>query len=264
MNTVSQTYAKEILDPYFSYGLDKILQVEQGKLVGIVNGLDTDTFNPETDSHLEVNYSLASISKKVENKLAFQRQMALEENADKMMVGMVTRLTHQKGIDLVLDAADALLDLGIQLVILGTGDAHYESALRSLEYRRHDAVRSLIMFSSEMSSKVYASCDAFLMPSKTEPCGLSQLISMRYGTVPIVHRVGGLYDTVQPFDGEYGTGFTFESFNSGDLYDAVRRTKEVYDHQKENWASIVSQAMGKDVSWNQSAKQYVSLYQSIL
>ena len=120
------------------------------------------------------------------------------------------------------------------------------------------------MFSSEMSSKVYASCDAFLMPSKTEPCGLSQLISMRYGTVPIVHRVGGLYDTVQPFDGEYGTGFTFESFNSGDLYDAVRRTKEVYDTQKEKWASIVSQAMGKDVSWNQSAKQYVSLYQSIL
>ena len=264
VNTVSQTYAKEILDPYFSYGLDKILQVEQGKLVGIVNGLDTDTFNPQTDSHLEVNYSLATISKKVENKLSFQRQMALEENADKMMVGMVTRLTHQKGIDLVLDAADALLDLGIQLVILGTGDAHYESALRSLEYRRHDAVRSLIMFSSEMSSKVYASCDAFLMPSKTEPCGLSQLISMRYGTVPIVHRVGGLYDTVQPFDGEYGTGFTFESFNSGDLYDAVRRTKEVYDHQKENWASIVSQEMGKDVSWNQSAKQYVSLYQSIL
>ena len=190
--------------------------------------------------------------------------MALEENPHKMMVGMVTRLTHQKGIDLVLEVADALLDLGIQLVILGTGDAHYESALRSLEYRRHDAVRSLIMFSSEMSSKVYASCDAFLMPSKTEPCGLSQLISMRYGTVPIVHRVGGLYDTVQPFDGVHGTGFTFESFNSGDLLDAVRRTKEVYDYQKENWASIVSQAMSKDVSWNQSAKQYVSLYQSIL
>ena len=264
VNTVSQTYAKEILDPYFSYGLDKILQVEQGKLVGIVNGLDTDTFNPETDSHLEVNYSLASISKKVENKLAFQRQMALEENADKMMVGMVTRLTHQKGIDLVLHVADEILKTGAQLVILGTGDSHYEDALRALEYRRHDKVRSLIMFSSEMSSKVYASCDAFLMPSKTEPCGLSQLISMRYGTVPIVHRVGGLYDTVQPFDGEYGTGFTFESFNSGDLYDAVRRTKEVYNYQKENWASIVSQAMSKDVSWNQSAKQYVSLYQSIL
>ena len=264
VNTVSQTYAKEILNPYFSYGLDKILQVEQGKLVGIVNGLDTDTFNPETDTHLEKNYSLSSISKKVENKLAFQRQMALEENPHKMMVGMVTRLTHQKGIDLVLEVADALLDLGIQLVILGTGDAHYESALRSLEYRRHDAVRSLIMFSSEMSSKVYASCDAFLMPSKTEPCGLSQLISMRYGTVPIVHRVGGLYDTVQPFDGVHGTGFTFESFNSGDLLDAVRRTKEVYDYQKENWASIVSQAMSKDVSWNQSAKQYVSLYESIL
>ena len=264
VNTVSQTYAKEILNPYFSYGLDKILQVEQGKLVGIVNGLDTDTFNPETDTHLEKNYSLSSITKKVENKLAFQRQMALEENPHKMMVGMVTRLTHQKGIDLVLEVADQLLDLGIQLVILGTGDAHYESALRSLEYRRHDVVRSLIMFSSEMSSKVYASCDAFLMPSKTEPCGLSQLISMRYGTVPIVHRVGGLYDTVQPFDGVHGTGFTFESFNSGDLLDAVRRTKEVYDYQKENWASIVSQAMSKDVSWNQSAKQYVSLYQSIL
>lgn len=263
VNTVSETYAREILEPYFSYGLDKILQVEQGKLRGIVNGLDTDTFNPETDHKIPQNYALATLNEKIKNKLALQREMDLEVNPQVMMVGMVTRLTHQKGIDLVLQVADALLDLGIQLVILGTGDSHYESALRSLEYRRHDRVRSLIMFSSEMSSKVYAACDAFLMPSKTEPCGLSQLISMSYGTVPIVHRVGGLYDTVQPFDGNYGTGFTFESFNAYDMLDAVRRATAVYYQDKLAWESIMQQAMKTDVSWQQSALKYIDMYRSI-
>ena len=264
VNTVSQTYAKEILNPYFSYGLDKILQVEQGKLVGIVNGLDTDTFNPETDSHLELNYSLASISKKVENKLAFQRQMALEENADKMMVGMVTRLTHQKGIDLLLQASEDILRTGAQLVVLGTGDAHYESALRSLENYRHDRVRSILLFSNEMSAKIYASSDIFLMPSKTEPCGLSQLISMRYGTVPVVHRVGGLRDTVIPFTGVEGNGFTFESFQSGDMMDAIYRAVTCFYQSPDEWNQIIKNNLNKDVSWEKSAKQYLSLYQEVL
>ena len=196
ISTVSETYAHEILDPYFSYGLDSILKIEQGKLHGIVNGLDIDKFNPETDKQIFKNFNINTLKDKVENKLRFQEELALEVNENIPMIGMVTRLTHQKGIDLVLHVADEILKTGAQLIILGTGDSHYEDALRALEYRRHDKVRSLIMFSSEMSSKVYSSCDMFLMPSKTEPCGLSQLISMRYATVPIVHRVGGLRDTV--------------------------------------------------------------------
>ena len=203
ISTVSETYAHEILDPYFSYGLDSILKIEQGKLRGIVNGIDIDKFNSETDKQIYKNFNINTLKDKVENKLKFQEELALEVNENIPMIGMVTRLTHQKGIDLVLHVADEILKTGAQLVILGTGDSHYEDALRALEHRRHDKVRSLIMFSSEMSSKVYSASDMFLMPSKTEPCGLSQLISMRYATVPIVHRVGGLRDTVEPFDGKY-------------------------------------------------------------
>ena len=180
------------------------------------------------------------------------------------MIGMVTRLTHQKGIDLVLHVADEILKTGAQLIILGTGDSHYEDALRALEYRRHDKVRSLIIFSSEMSSKVYSSCDMFLMPSKTEPCGLSQLISMRYATVPIVHRVGGLRDTVEPFDGKYGTGFTFESFDAYDMLDAVYRTTYCYYQERHNWNKLMKNTMVQDVSWKKSALKYINMYNEIV
>ena len=151
-----------------------------------------------------------------------------------------------------------------KLVILGTGDRHYEDALRSLEYRRHDKVRSLIMFSSEVSSKVYSSCDMFLMPSKTEPCGLSQLISMRYATVPIVHRVGGLRDTVEPFDGKSGTGFTFESFDAYDMLDAVYRATYCYYQERHIWNKIMTNAIKQDVSWKKSALQYINMYNEIV
>ena len=264
INTVSETYAHEILEPHFSYGLDSILRIEQGKLHGIVNGLDIDKFNPKTDPLIAKNFDVKSIKKKVENKLAFQKEMALEVNENVPMIGMVTRLTHQKGIDLVLHVAEEILKTGAQLVILGTGDHHYEEALRALEHRRHDKVRSLIMFSSAMSAKVYAACDMFLMPSKTEPCGLSQLISMRYGTIPIVHRVGGLRDTVISFDGTTGTGFTFESFDAYDMLDAVYRTTYCYYQERHNWNKIVKQAMNTDVSWEKSAKKYLAMYKEIM
>lgn len=264
VNTVSETYAHEILDPYFSYGLDKILNVEQGKLKGILNGIDTDKFNPKTDPVIPVNYDLDSIQNKVKNKLEFQKEMGLEVNADIPLIGMVTRLTHQKGIDLVLQASEEILKTGAQLVILGTGDSHYESALRSLEYYRHDRVRSILLFSSEMSAKVYAASDLFLMPSKTEPCGLSQLISMRYGTVPVVHRVGGLRDTVIPFTGEEGNGFTFESFQAGDMMDAIYRAVTCFYQSPDEWKQIIKNNLQKDVSWEQSAKKYLDLYNEIL
>ena len=264
VNTVSETYAREILDPYFSYGLDKILTVEQGKLRGILNGIDVDKFNPKTDPIIPVNYDLETFEDKVQNKLAFQKEMALEVNADIPLIGMVTRLTHQKGIDLILQASEEILKTGAQLVILGTGDAHYESALRSLEHYRHDRVRSILLFSNEMSAKIYAASDLFLMPSKTEPCGLSQLISMRYGTVPVVHRVGGLRDTVIPFTGVEGNGFTFESFQAGDMMDAIYRAVTCFYQSPDEWKQIIKNNLQKDVSWEQSAKKYLDLYHEVV
>ena len=264
VNTVSETYAREILDPYFSYGLDKILTVEQGKLRGILNGIDVDKFNPKTDPMIPVNYDLKTFEDKVQNKLAFQKEMDLEVNADIPLIGMVTRLTHQKGIDLILQASEEILKTGAQLVILGTGDAHYESALRSLEHYRHDRVRSILLFSNEMSAKIYAASDLFLMPSKTEPCGLSQLISMRYGTVPVVHRVGGLRDTVIPFTGVEGNGFTFESFQAGDMMDAIYRAVTCFYQSPDEWKQIIKNNLQKDVSWVQSAKKYLDLYHEVV
>ena len=264
VNTVSETYAREILDPYFSYGLDKILTVEQGKLRGILNGIDVDKFNPKTDPMIPVNYDLKTFEDKVQNKLAFQKEMDLEVNADIPLIGMVTRLTHQKGIDLILQASEEILKTGAQLVILGTGDAHYESALRSLEHYRHDRVRSILLFSNEMSAKIYAASDLFLMPSKTEPCGLSQLISMRYGTVPVVHRVGGLRDTVIPFTGVEGNGFTFESFQAGDMMDAIYRAVTCFYQSPDEWKRIIKNNLQKDVSWEQSAKKYLDLYHEVV
>lgn len=264
VNTVSETYAREILDPYFSYGLDKILTVEQVKLRGILNGIDVDKFNPKTDPMIPVNYDLKTFEDKVQNKLAFQKEMDLEVNADIPLIGMVTRLTHQKGIDLILQASEEILKTGAQLVILGTGDAHYESALRSLEHYRHDRVRSILLFSNEMSAKIYAASDLFLMPSKTEPCGLSQLISMRYGTVPVVHRVGGLRDTVIPFTGVEGNGFTFESFQAGDMMDAIYRAVTCFYQSPDEWKQIIKNNLQKDVSWEQSAKKYLDLYHEVV
>ena len=264
VNTVSETYAREILDPYFSYGLDKILNVEQGKLRGILNGIDVDKFNPKTDPMIPVNYDLKTFEDKVQNKLAFQKEMDLEVNADIPLIGMVTRLTHQKGIDLILQASEDILRTGAQLVILGTGDAHYESALRSLEHYRHDRGRSILLFSNEMSATIYAASDLFLMPSKTEPCGLSQLISMRYGTVPVVHRVGGLRDTVIPFTGVEGNGFTFESFQAGDMMDAIYRAVTCFYQSPDEWKQIIKNNLQKDVSWEQSAKKYLDLYHEVV
>ena len=264
INTVSETYAREILDPYFSYGLDKILIVEQGKLKGILNGIDIEKFNPKTDPIIPVNYDIHTFEDKVKNKLELQKELGLEVSEDIPLIGMVTRLTHQKGIDLLLQASEDILRTGAQLVVLGTGDAHYESALRSLENYRHDRVRSILLFSNEMSAKIYASSDIFLMPSKTEPCGLSQLISMRYGTVPVVHRVGGLRDTVIPFTGVEGNGFTFESFQSGDMMDAIYRAVTCFYESPDEWNQIIKNNLKKDVSWEKSAKQYLSLYHEVL
>ena len=191
VTTVSQTYAREILNSYFGYGMNDILVNRQYKLSGIINGIDVKSNDPKTDKNAYVNYDLATFDKKVENKLAFQDALGLPVDANIPMIGMVGRLTHQKGLDLIAPIITRILDMGVQLVILGTGDYKYEEMLRNIQSRYPNNLRSLITFSSDLASKIYCSSDMFLMPSKFEPCGLSQMIAMRYGTLPIVRETGG-------------------------------------------------------------------------
>ncbi len=264
VTTVSRTYAEEILYPRHSYGLHNILNQRRGKLSGIVNGIDTDLFNPETDKYISGHYSATNIRGKATAKKALQKEMALEQRSDVPIIGMVTRLTPQKGLDLIAEVMNKIVDMDVQFILLGTGYTEYESLMHGWEFGRHDKVRSIIAFSNEMASKIYAGADMFLMPSLSEPCGLSQMIAMRYGTVPIVHTVGGLKDTVQPFNPETkeGTGVTFQSYNAYDMLDAIYRAVGLY-HDKTLWRKLVKNAMTQDFGWDKSAEEYINLYNSL-
>lgn len=265
VSTVSKNYVNEILQQEHSFGLHNILNARRSKLRGIINGLDTTVFNPETDKNIKTNYNIDSLRNKRYNKIALQKSMALDTEADVPVIGMVTRLTKQKGFDLFYDVMDMIADLPVQIVVLGTGAPEYEDMMRGWEYRRHDKVRGIIKFSSEIASQVYAGADLFLMPSKSEPCGLSQMIAMRYGTIPIVHTVGGLVDTVQPYNPttKEGNGITFQSYNSYDMLDAIKRAVDLY-YDKNHWRQVRKNAMQKDVSWNLPADEYIAMYNELL
>ncbi|NLT17823.1 MAG: Glycogen synthase [Firmicutes bacterium ADurb.Bin080] len=263
--TVSPSYAAEILDPYFSYGLEFILRERQYKIIGILNGIDTELYNPETDRALFTNFSCKDPANKVKNKIALQKMIGLPENADKPMIGMVGRLTGQKGIDLVLRVIHEILSLDVQLVILGTGDWKYENAIKEMEKQYPTKLNAAISFSADMASKIYAASDLFLMPSKFEPCGLSQMIAMRYGSIPIVRETGGLRDSVEPYNPTtgLGVGFTFKTFDACDMLDAVNRAVSLYYNDKKGFETIKRNAMGKDFSWRKSAKQYINMYETL-
>ena len=264
VTTVSRTYAEEILNPYFAYGLEDILAKRRYKIRGILNGIDTDVYNPAKDSALFAKYTLKTVSKKAADKKGLQELVNLPVAADKPLIGMVTRLTNQKGMDLVMEVIEEILSMDIQMVILGTGDWKYETALNELSRRYGNKLAVIINFSKDIASKIYAGSDMFLMPSKFEPCGLSQLIAMRYGSVPIVRETGGLKDTVPAFNPvtREGSGFTFKTYNAYDMLDAIRRAVGTY-YNKEEWSSIVSNDMSGDYSWKVSAKEYVKLYNEI-
>ena len=265
VTTVSNTYAEEILTEAHSHGLHNILIPRRYKLRGIVNGIDTDVFNPETDSAITKNYSYETIRFKSMNKKALQKEMGLEVNNDIPVIGMVTRLTNQKGIDLLCEVAGEIADLPIQLIALGTGDKHFENFFHNWEQSRHDKIRGYIGFSGAMAQKIYAGADMFLMPSKSEPCGLSQMIAMRYGTIPIVHSVGGLHDTVPAFNPQTkeGRGVTFQSFNAYDMLDAIRRAIDLYNN-KPLWRALRKNAMSGEYSWSVPAKEYIEIYKEII
>ena len=266
VTTVSNTYAEEIKMPFYGERLDGLMNARRDSLSGIVNGIDYEEYNPETDPWLAHQYTVENFRKeKVKNKVALQEELGLEINPKTMMIGIVSRLTDQKGFDLVEHVMDELCQDDLQFVILGTGDERYENMFRHFAWKYPEKVSANIFYSEAMSHKIYGSCDAFLMPSLFEPCGLSQLMSLRFGTVPIVRETGGLKDTVKPYN-EYektGTGFSFANYNAHEMMDTVRYAAKTYYAKKRDWNKIVERAMMEDFSWESSAKQYEELYHNL-
>lgn len=265
ISTVSETYAKEIMSPEYGEGLDGLLRARENDLVGIVNGI-SDDWNPQKDSFIAKKYSFETLADKKINKTELQKELNLEVNPDKFMIGIVSRLTDQKGFDLISCIMERLCEGGYQVVVLGTGDENYENMFRYFAGKYPDRVSANIYFSNELSHKIYAACDAFLMPSRFEPCGLSQIIAMRYGTLPIVRETGGLKDTVTPyneFTGE-GTGFSFSAYNAEDMYYVINYAMRTYYDKPQEWKKLVKNAMQKDFSWSVSAEKYLELYRNLL
>ena len=263
VTTVSDTYAEEIKTQFYGEGLDGLLRARSRDLRGIVNGIDYTDFNPTTDKFIVKQYDAVNFRKeKVKNKLALQEQLGLTKGENKMMIGLISRLTDQKGLDLVSYVMDELCQDDIQLVVLGTGEDRYENMFRHFDWKYQDKVSANIFYSEELSHRIYAASDAFLMPSLFEPCGLSQLMSLRYGTIPIVRETGGLKDTVQPYN-EYestGTGFSFTNYNAHEMLHTIRYAEHVYYDKKREWNKMVDRAMAADFSWDVSAKKYQEMY----
>lgn len=262
ITTVSPTYANEIQTPEFGEGLDGVLRERSYALQGILNGIDVAGFDPATDKRIAANYTVEDRSGKAVCKAKLQEELGLEVRDDRPLMVMVTRLTRQKGMDLVMYALDRILSGGVQVAVLGTGDRDYEDGLRYFQDKYPGTMAARIEFDPALSQRMYAAADMFLMPSKFEPCGLSQIIAMRYGTLPIVRETGGLKDTVVPyneFTGE-GTGFSFSNFNGDEMGDAVFRAARLFWDNRDAWNQLVTQAMSQDFSWTRSADKYLDLY----
>ncbi len=264
VTTVSKTYAEELRYPYYAHRLDGVLR--EAWLWGITNGIDTTVYNPETDPALEVNYSAKKMTGKWDNKLALRKELGLRTDTDAPILAMVTRLAGHKGIDLLCYIASRLMEREVQLVIVGTGEKQYEYALSALAREHPGKVAVRLAFDPALASRVYAGADMYLMPSKSEPCGLSQLIAMHCGTVPIVACTGGLKDTVPPYNGETGEGrgFNFQSYNADDFLGAIDRAVGLYYNDREQWNALAKRDMEIDVSWRVPAVEYMQLYTELL
>lgn len=263
VTTVSPTYANEIKDAWFAYGLDGILRENEGKVLGILNGIDVDVYNPETDSDIKAAYSAKSPKNKALNKAALQKEMGLPQRDDVPVFAIVSRLVEHKGFDLVIAVFEELLKADLQFVILGTGEWKYEHFFEDMAARHSDKVSFQKRFSPPLSHRFYAGADFFLMPSKSEPCGLSQMIALRYGALPIVRETGGLNDTITDCGNEGGNGFTFKSYNAHDMEDAVWRAVGLYGDKK-RLEAVKKIALSTDNSWIKSAGVYINLYKELL
>jgi starch synthase len=265
VNTVSPTYAEQIKTPAYGETLEGLMSFISSKLVGIVNGIDTDSYNPATDKYLEQNFTAETIEKRMANKIALQEEVGLEVNKKAFLIGMVTRLVEQKGLDLTIQILDRFMAYtDSQFILLGTGDRNYETQMWQLATRYPGRMATYLLYNDSLSRRIYGGSDAFLMPSRFEPCGISQLLAMRYGSVPIVRRTGGLVDTVSHHDpvNKQGTGYCFDRYETLDLFTCMIRAWEGFRYQ-DYWQQLQIRGMQQDFSWNKSAKEYVKMYHSI-
>lgn len=265
INTVSKKYALEIQTPEYGERLDGLLRKRAQDLYGIVNGIDYEEMNPAADTNIYRNYNVDTIDLKKENKKALQQEMGLPES-DTPLIGVITRLVDQKGLDLITGIFEQLMDLGIQFVLLGSGEDHYQRLFAELKMRYPQQTAANIGFNVELAQKIYAGSDIFMMPSRFEPCGLSQMISLRYGTIPLVRAVGGLADTIKDYnvDKDTGNGFSFKPYQTEALLDTVRRAVTIYRQRPELWRRLMVRAMSSDYSWERSAREYVEIYRGAI
>lgn len=267
VTTVSSTYAQEIQWPYYGEGLDGLLRARNDNLKGILNGIDYKEYNPANDHKLVQNYSVWNFrTEKVKNKRDLQAQLGLPVDDNKYMIGIVSRLTDQKGLDLIDWVMNEICDENVQLVVLGTGDPQYENMFKHYQWIMPERVSANIYYSDDVAHKLYAASDAILMPSRFEPCGLTQLIALRYGSVPIVRETGGLKDTVEPYN-EYegkGTGFTFTNYNAHEMLKIINYSKKIYFENRQEWNNMVMRGMRMDYSWSRSARIYEDLYSHLV
>lgn len=265
ISTVSETYSKEIRTQYFGETLDGLFREKEDILRGIVNGIDYDLYNPRKDREIAKKFGQTKLGDKRKNKVSLQRELGLEESETTPLIGIITRLDRQKGVDLVVHVLEELLQEDVQIVLLGTGEREYEEIFEYIASKYPNKMSSNITFDHALAKRIYASADMFLMPSAFEPCGLSQMISMRYGTVPIVRETGGLKDTVTTYNKvrNSGTGFTFENYNAHEMLDAIRKAIELYGDEK-RWKELSIRGMQEKNSWSQVAKRYKTLYKEIL
>lgn len=262
VSTVSPSYARELCDDYFAFGLARIVCDSHYKLSGVINGIDYGTFSPK-NSDIPFQYDSSSfLLGKAKNKAALQREFNLKEDSEIPLIAMVTRLTATKGIDIVLQILDKLLSMNIQLIILGTGEPYYEDNLRTLT-DKYSNLKALIKFDRQLSKNIYAASDMFLMPSRSEPCGLAQMIACSYGSIPIVRSVGGLSDSIIDYDNDNSNGFKFYDYSSDELLFAILRALSIYEN-KDKWNRLVTRAMNSDFSWNLSAERYIDIYSNLL
>jgi starch synthase len=261
---VSPTYSREIQRQEFGYGLEGLLFKYRDKLSGIINGIDYQEWDPGHDKYIFRAYEQSKLGGKLENKLALQKEVGLKASKEAALVGMVGRLADQKGFDLVAQSIEEMLRLNAQIILLGTGDAKYHQMLEKSAKKYKGKISVNLRFDNALAHKIYAACDMFLMPSRFEPCGLGQMISFRYGTLPIVRKTGGLADTVFDYDlrTKQGNGFVFENYSQKDFLNAVKKAINVYKNKKA-WQELVLKVMGLDFSWNNSAKRYLQLYQRL-
>lgn len=265
VTTVSPTYAQEIMDPWFAHGLDRILKTKTYKTCGFLNGIDMDMYNPEKDPDIPANFSVKNKGGKKTCKEKLLKEVGLNNDNDAPVIAMVSRLVEHKGFDLVKYVFDKIIELNCKVVILGSGEPQYENFFQEMHYRYPDKVSFTCGYIPALAKKIYAGSDMFLMPSKSEPCGLAQMISLRYGTIPVVRATGGLKDSIRDYGepDDSGLGFTFRSYDAFDMLGAIRRGTELYWNDRRKWGALVTRAMKADFSWNRSAQLYIGLYKEL-